>query len=327
MIPVTVLTGFLGSGKTTLLARLLRSPELARTAVIVNEFGEVGIDHDLVETSDESFVQLTTGCLCCRVRSDLVLTLQDLAARRASGEIPAFERVVIETSGLADPASILQALMTDPGVAEIYGLHNVVTTVDALLGAATLQRHEQSVRQAAVADLLVLTKVDLAPSGSLVGELGRLNPGALVCEGTIAPAELLDGQVHDTVARMAQLGAHAAGRHVEGMTSISFVRDEPISAVALALFLQALAEHSGEGLLRMKGIVHVRENPAQPAVIHGVQHVFHPPQWLDAWPGDDRRTRMVFIGSRVPSARWAAALLDLLELEVAEELARRRAAE
>jgi G3E family GTPase len=326
MIPVTVLTGFLGSGKTTLLAKLLRRPELARTAVIVNEFGEVGIDHDLVEMSDESFVQLTSGCLCCRVRSDLVLTLQDLAARRAAGTIPPFERVVIETSGLADPASILQALMTDADVAEVYRLHNVVTTVDAVLGEVTLQRHEQSVRQAAVADVLVLTKLDLAPPQPVAGKLEELNPGALLIEGAIEPAVLLGSQALDTVTRVARLGAHAAKRHNEGITSTSVIREQPVSAVALALFLQALAEHCGEGLLRMKGIVHVKENPAQPAVIHGVQHVFHPPDWLEAWPGDDRRTRMVFIGNRVPSVRWASTLLDMLEAEVAEELARRRAA-
>ena len=330
MTPVTVLTGFLGSGKTTLLAKLLRSPELSRTAVIVNEFGEVGIDHELVEASDESFVQLTTGCLCCKVRSDLVLTLQDLAARRAAGSIAAFERVVIETSGLADPASILQALMIDPGVGEVYRLHGVVTTVDAVAGARTFDRHPQSVRQVAVADLVVLTKSDLAEarSADLECRVRELNPGAAIevaTFGGLAPVALLAAGGLCAVGRLAQLGAHPAGRHGETIASLSFVRERPVSAVALALFLQALAEHCGDGLLRMKGLVRVREAPERPAVIHGVQHVFHPPEWLEAWPTQDRRTRMVLIGEHLPPLRWLQNLLDALDNEVEEETARRRA--
>src|SRR5262252_5612779 len=146
MIPVSVITGFLGSGKTTLLGRLLRDPAMGRTAVIINEFGEIGLDHELIETSDESFVQLSNGCLCCNVRSDLVLTLADLAARRAAGSVPRFERVVVETTGLADPAPILHALMTDRDLSEVYALDGVVTTVDVLTGAHTLERHAEALR-------------------------------------------------------------------------------------------------------------------------------------------------------------------------------------
>ena len=332
MIPVTVLTGFLGSGKTTLLARLLRDPGLARTAVIVNEFGEIGIDHDLVAASDEDLLLLATGCLCCRVRGDLVRTLHDLATRRAAGSIAAFDRVVIETSGLADPASILQALMTDAAVGEVYELHNVVTTIDTVLGTATLPLHAQAVRQVAIADVLVLTKSDL-PTARLA-ETQRaataLNPSALVrvaSFGDIAPSALLEGQRLGAIERMMHLGLHPPGRHgvvgdTDTIRSVCYLREAPTSAVALALFLQALAEHCGAGLLRMKGIVQVRENPGHPAVIHGVQHVFHPPEWLDGWPSADRRTRIVFIGGNPPSPGWVGGLLDILELEVADEAAR-----
>ena len=180
MIPVTVLTGFLGSGKTTLLARLLKSPALARTAVIINEFGAVGIDHDLVEAGEESFVELETGCVCCAVRGDLEATLADLMARRASGRVPAFERIVIETSGLADPAPVLQALMLESARDGAIGLGRVVCLVDAVTGPAILVSEPQSARQVAAADLLVLTKTDLldgAPD-DVLAQVRRLNPGA-----------------------------------------------------------------------------------------------------------------------------------------------------
>ncbi len=207
MIPVSVITGFLGSGKTTLLARLLRDPAMARTAVIINEFGAVGLDHELIETSDESFVQLSNGCLCCNVRSDLVLTLGDLAARRAAGTVPQFERVVVETTGLADPAPILHALMTDRDLCEVYALDGVITTVDAVTGLATLERHAESLRQAAVADRIVITKTDVpeAQTAALRARLAKLNPGASLLEaasGAIAPSALFDCGFYD-----------AAGKH------------------------------------------------------------------------------------------------------------------
>jgi G3E family GTPase len=196
--PVSVITGFLGSGKTTLMRRLLRDPAMGRTAVIINEFGEIGIDHDLIESSDENFIELTTGCLCCKVRSDLVMTLRDMARRRAAGELPLFERVLIETSGLADPAAILQALMIDRDLAGLYVLGVVVTTVDSVLGLDTLARHRQSARQVQVADRILLTKGDLAPpAAGLLDRLDRLNPGARrfqVQQGEIAAATLFDGE-------------------------------------------------------------------------------------------------------------------------------------
>jgi G3E family GTPase len=324
VIPVTVLTGFLGSGKTTVLRHVLRDPAFCRTAVIINEFGEIGIDHDLIETSDESFIQLTTGCLCCKVRSDLVRTLADLATRRGAGTVIDFERVVIETSGLADPAPVMHALMTDCDLAETYALHRVVTTVDAVHGMATLDHHEQSMRQAAVADSLVLTKTDLADATALTQRLHALNAGAaveLAVHGALSGDALFAPPVHDAAAlhrNIESLVAPAAHAHDQGITSFCVVRDIPLHAVTLALLLEALAENCGAKLLRVKGLVNVAEEPDRPAVIHGVQHVFYPMTWLERWPSADRRSRIVFIAQDVPPS-WVRHLVDLIEEEVREE--------
>jgi G3E family GTPase len=347
MIPVSVLTGFLGSGKTTLLGHLLRHPDFARTAVVINEFGEVGLDHELVEASDESFVQLQTGCLCCTIRGDLVRTLEELLRRRDAGSVPPFERVVIETSGLADPAPILHALMTDEAVAARLALAGVVATVDAVNGAGTLERHPESAKQAAVADRLVLTKTDLAEAAApepLLARLAALNPAAPVlraAHGRIDPARLFDAGLYDPaagkapdVARWLAAEAHAhphhhghahdPNRHDARIAAFCVTRDRPIRAVALALFLETLAEHRGADLLRVKGILNVAESPDRPAVIHGVQHVFHPPAWLDRWPSEDRRSRLVFITRDIPRA-WVELLLEALDEEVAETTEARRA--
>jgi G3E family GTPase len=339
MIPVSVITGFLGSGKTTLLARLMRDPAMGRTAVIINEFGAIALDHDLIETSDESFVRLSNGCLCCNVRSDLTLTLGDLAARRAQGTVPPFERVVIETSGLADPAPILHALMTDRDLNGIYALDGVVTTVDALMGLATLDRHEESRRQAAVADRIVITKTDLdgAQTDAVRRRLAAVNPDAQVVEavrGAILPSLLFDcgfygvGGKHPDVSAWlahesaARTGAHLHHQHSADISSFCIVREEPLRAVTLALLLSALAENCGADLLRMKGIINVFEDPNRPAVIHGVQHVYHAPVWLPRWPSQERRTRMVFIGHTIRES-WVRGLIELLDEEVAAQSARR----
>jgi len=342
MIPVSVLTGFLGSGKTTLLSRLIRDPAMSRTAVIINEFGAVGLDHDLIETSEESFVRLSNGCLCCNVRSDLTQTLAELAARRAQGTAPPFERVVIETSGLADPAPILHALMTERDLIGVYALDGVITTVDALLGVTTLDQHEESRRQAAVADRIVITKADLdgADADAIRKRLASLNTGAQVIEavcGAIAPAALFDCGFYDVAGKHPDVStwlAHDSGAHdhhdhhhahTSDITSFCIVRDAPLHAVTLPLLLSALAENCGADLLRVKGIIHVRENPQRPAVIHGVQHVYHAPVWLPRWPSDDRRTRMVFIGRNLRES-WVRALIDLLDAEVAEQAAKQTTA-
>jgi G3E family GTPase len=331
-IPVSVLTGFLGSGKTTLLRHLLRQPEFSRTAVIINEFGEIGLDHELVEASEDSFIALTTGCLCCKVRSDLAETLNEMLRRRAAGTVAPFERVVIETSGLADPAPILQTLMTDDTLAGHFTLSGVVTTVDAVNGAATLRGEAVSVKQVAVADRLVLTKSDLADGDgealrTRIGELNAAAPLIAAHNGVLEPRHLFDAALYDPKARSPDvLGWLAAETHTHGgahhdhdseIVSYAIVHATPIHAVTLTLLLETLAEHCGADLLRLKGIINIAESPDRPAVIHGVQHVFHPPAWLDRWPSEDRRTRLVVITRRVPRA-WVETLLDALEAEVAE---------
>ena len=322
-IPVAIVTGFLGSGKTTLVSRILRDPAFARTAVIVNEFGEIGLDHELIASSDETLLALTTGCLCCAVRSDLVATLLDLARRREAGEI-AYERVLIETSGLADPAPILHALMTDRDIAELHAIDGVVTVVDPLHAEATLDRHPEARRQVALADTLLLSKTDLtAPTDTLLARLASLNAAPPHLAREIAPETLFTGT--DAASRLAgsieplARGPFIRAQHTDGIETFSLLRDRPIPALALTLLLESLAEHCGAHLLRMKGLVDIEEMPGQPALIHAVQHVVSPPDFLDRWPSADRRTRMVFITQGVPRY-FPARLLDAIEAEVREEM-------
>jgi len=336
--PVSVITGFLGSGKTTLLSRLLRHPDMARTAVVINEFGAVGLDHMLVEASDENIVQLNSGCLCCTIRGDLVLTLLDLLERRRRGDVTAFDRIVIETTGLADPAPILQALMTDNALAQAIRVEGVVTTVDAVNGAATLDQYQESVKQAAVADQIIITKTDLVDtdSGDIRDRLAELNPMAPLLQavqGDIAPNQLFNAGTYDLSAKSDEVRAwlntnlpvhdhaHDVNRHSDGIRAHTVIRSEPIHAVALTLFLEILAEHCGADLLRLKGLVKLIESPDQPAVIHGVQNVFSPPVWLDRWPDESRDSKLVFITNDLPGV-WFEDLLDALNTEVAETVAR-----
>lgn len=320
-LPVSVITGFLGSGKTTLLSRLLRDPAFQRTAVIVNEFGAVGLDHLLVEASDEQILLLEGGCVCCTVRGDLVRTAGDLLARRAAGTVTPFERIVIETTGLADPAPILHALMTDRDIAEALRLESVIATVDAAAGAATLDAHPQSVKQAALADCIVVTKSDLADpaANGLAARLEALNPAApkLTAVHGVVDARLLFQVPRSNSAQNGDSHHLRNGdsHHDDGIATFCLRREKPLHAVTLSLFLQVVAEHCGARLLRLKGLVDVVETPGRPAVIHGVQHVFHPPAWLDAWPSEDRSTRLVVISQGL-DARWLQDLLELLEEEV-----------
>ncbi|MBY0335167.1 MAG: GTP-binding protein [Acetobacteraceae bacterium] len=310
MIPVTILTGFLGAGKTTLLNRLLKRPEMAGTAVLINEFGEIGLDHLLVKRLDEDAVLLNAGCLCCTVRGDLVRALRDLAAR----ERP-ISRVVIETTGLADPAPILQTLMGDPMILSRYALDGVVTLVDAATGLATLDTQEEALRQAAVADRIVLTKTDIADGGAvdaLRARLATLNPGAPLLTavmGEVEPAALLEAgpfdpaQKNPDVARWLGHAAHDhhhhhhhdVNRHGPGIHAFCLRYEEPLPWDGLATWLEVLSMTKGQHILRMKALLNL-EGQDRPVVLHAVQHLFHPPIHLPAWPeGDDRSSRLVFI--------------------------------
>jgi G3E family GTPase len=303
-IPLTLLTGFLGSGKTTLLRRLLRQPAFGDSAVIINELGDIGLDHLLVDRVDESLSVLASGCICCTVRSDLVDTVQTLLARRARGEV-SFARVVVETTGLADPAPVLHTLMAEPTVMSAFRLDAVVTTVDAVNGVPTLDRHAEAVKQAAMADVLLLTKTDLATAeqiGALTTRLRRLNPGATprrVAHGEIDAVALLGGASHDgwpdVVPECEHHDAHHHHHHDDHIRAHSFTFDMPLHQAAFAHWLELMAAMRGERLLRVKGLVQLIERPDEPLLVQGAQHVFHPPQHLRAWPSDDRRTRLVFI--------------------------------
>ena len=333
LIPVTLLTGFLGSGKTTVLNHVLKQPGMAATAVIVNEFGEIGLDHLLVERSSEDVVLLNSGCLCCTVRSDIVDTLTNLFVDRVKGKVPFFTRVAIETTGLADPAPILHTLMTEPIVAARYMLDGVVATVDAVNGAGTLDRQPEAVKQAAVADRLLLTKTDLAePSMQQAFEarLALLNPSAPVipvAQGAVDPALLFNLGFFDPatkgvdVQRWLRDEAFAAGhehdhdddhldpnRHDDRIRAFCITREQPISWGVLSGWLDGLAAMRGDDLLRFKAIVALSDRPDEPMVLHGVQHLFHPPVLLPQWPSEDRRTRMVFITRDLPREAIEATL-------------------
>jgi G3E family GTPase len=311
LIPVSVVTGFLGSGKTTLISRVLRDPGFGRTAVIVNEFGEIALDHDLIASSDDSVLTLATGCLCCSVQTDLARTLMELFTRRG-----AYDRVLIETSGLSDPAPILQGMMTDAAVSATHAMPFVVTLVDTVHGETTLLDHVEARHQVALADLVLVSKTDVvSPPDGLVAVLDELNADApRMTTMQAGPADMFGTpSVADRLGRVTRGVGHS------GIDTITVARDRPIPALALTLLLQALAEHCGGRLLRLKGLVAIEEMPGQPAVIHGVRHVVSPPVFLDRWPSADRRTRIVLITKGVPR-HFVSRLLDAIEEEVRDAL-------
>lgn len=316
-IPVGIVTGFLGSGKSTRVARLLRDPACARTAVIVNEFGEIGIDHHLVDAGDDRTVLLENGCLCCTVRDGLLATLLDLHARLEAGLV-VFDRVIIETSGLADPAPILMMLGARGGLSGRYRRAGVVATVDALAGQETLSFAIEATRQIALADRIVLTKTDLAaPTPALLRLIGLINPEAAVDAGPLTPGDLFVEPASDArgLPFLAEEIAADTGRHSSGINAVGMMRDAPLSVALTALFLEGLSSLAGDRLLRVKAIVNVSESPENPMLVQGTRHRHFERTWLDAWPTADRRSRFALIGFGIPR-RWPAALLDCL----AEEL-------
>ena len=318
VIPVSVLTGFLGSGKTTILNHLVRQPALRDTLVLINEFGEIGIDHDLVsESRDDLVVEMSSGCLCCTIRGDLSKSLREATWRFARQGKPWFRRVVIETTGLADPAPILHTLMTEPAIARRYRLDGVITTVDAVNGADTIARQPEAAKQAAVADRLLITKTDLATVAAIeqlhrrLSDLNAAAPRLPVSNGSVDAEALFGVGLFDPGAKHPDVQAwlraeavsshahhdhlgHDVNRHDQRIRAVCLTLDRPMAPSAFEAWLETLLLFRGADLLRVKGVINVAGLEA-PVVIHGVQHVFHPAVALERWPSADRRTRIVFI--------------------------------
>ncbi len=328
LIPINIVTGFLGSGKTTILGRLLKSPGMRDTAVLVNEFGEVGLDHHLLSHVTESTLLLENGCVCCAMRGDLKESLRELFSQRERGEIPAFRRLVIETSGLADPVPIAYTILAEPVIQHHFRLGNVITVVDAVNGMRQLDAYPESVKQAAAADRLVLTKTDLCSREEAEAvrlALGRLNPSAALFDAAadnLDPDRLLTEDIHspegkrkegqrwrDAAARASEdSGGHEAHRdHVHGVQSFCLLFDRPLDWTAFGIWMTMLLNRHGENVLRIKGMLNVA-GVADPVLINGVQHIVHPPTHLAGWPDADRRSRIVFIVRGIPRARIEASL-------------------
>lgn len=317
--PVTVITGFLGSGKTTLLSALLKKEEMKNVAVIINEFGEVGLDHALVEHSDENIVELQNGCICCTIQGDLQKTMLDLIDKMTKGDISYFDKVIIETTGLADPVPIIHTLISSMDLQRIYTLDGVITVVDATNGEKTLDLQPEAVKQAALAERIIISKIDLIEKDkelSLETRLRAINPSIKIIKssfGDVSISDLIDLGAYDPFSKSRDVKEWLAAesmdthhdhdhdhhhvnvnRHDENIEAFSMTSDKPVNMMAFGLFKDLLMAQMGPDLLRLKGIINI-EGKDRPAVIHGVQHIFHPVHWLEKWPDSDRQTKLVFI--------------------------------
>jgi G3E family GTPase len=321
-IPVTLITGFLGSGKTTLIAKLLKHPDMRGAAVVINEVGEIGIDHDLVTMSSENITLLANGCICCSVRTDLQETLRDLFARRRSGELPDFDRVIVETTGLADPAPVVQTLSSDTLLAAQFRLDGLVTLVDAVNGPLQIEHQPEAVKQIALADRIFITKSDLvAPANveSLKSAIHAINSQAeqiLIVNGDVEP-KLLAGlglaSARASQATLSFLGeslekseetparylGDKALQHDPRIKTVSLRFAKPFTWATFSAAMELLITLRGPDMLRVKGIINVE---GQPVVVQGVQHIFHPPVTLDRWPSSDTDTRLVFITRNIEAS-------------------------
>lgn len=361
-IPVSILTGFLGAGKSTLLNRLLKDPAMRDAAVIINEFGEVSIDHLLVESSSDSIVQLSDGCLCCTVRGELIDTLAELLDALQTGRVKTLSRVVIETTGLADPAPVLQSVLGHPVLSQSFQLEGVVTVVDAVNGLTTLDTYPEAVRQVAVADRLILSKASLADSATLNKirkRLSTLNPRATITNGDSDEAgsvAMLENGLYDPASKTPDVARwlhdeehadahdhhhhhhhdedhghhhhhHDVNRHGDTIRSFSILHDELIDPRAFDMFIDLMRSAHGEKMLRMKAIVGLKDQPERPVVVHGVQAIFHPPHRLAAWPDpSDRRSRLVMITDGLDE-RYVRDLFDAFTGKVAVDRPDRQALE
>ena len=341
LVPVIVLTGYLGSGKTTLLQRLLSAPDMNRTVVLINEFGEIGLDHLLVRHVEESVVLLQNGCICCTIRDDLKTALRDILGRRDRLEIPAFDRVVIETTGLADPAPILYTLLGEPVIRHHFRLANVIATVDAVNAPSHLRNNPEGFKQVAAADRIVITKTDIADPAqdAVVREIiAYLNPSAEMfdaCSDSFEPHRLLALKPLDLATNKAQarprIGEDRDGlapkpsgdhfrefrRHNDRVSSLSLALDQPLDWTAFGIWLSMLLNRYGNDVLRVKGILQVQGSPA-PVFINAVQHIVHPPQHMEKWPTDDHRSRIVFITRDLDHGLLRRSLQAFCRSQVAE---------
>lgn len=324
-LPVVLLSGFLGSGKTTLVNALLRDPRLADTAVAVNEFGEVPLDHHLIDQGQDRTVVMANGCLCCNLAGDLEDAVMRVFSRRQAGELPSFKRLIVEPSGLADPAPIAQAILRNPVMSRVLRLEAIVTTVDAMFAEAQLARHPESRKQVSLADTLVLTKTDLADPSAITrvkSLLANLNPQARLLKAThgeVDAASLFPESFFDPAAPIApwspRLTQPADHDHADRTVAVSLIANAPLQWRAFDAWLRGVRIAHGEDLLRLKGFLNVAEARG-PLVIQGVHHVVHPPVAFDAWPDADRRTRIVAIATESAAgaieASWNAALPGLI---------------